>query len=89
MEVLLSCQLRRPQKDVQLRERSSRAQQPRSVGEEGLPQLPIYILLQQCPPHLQRELTTYGDVALDYSEALAELAECRAKHRALADAVRG
>lgn len=44
-------------------------------------------LTRPCRPHLQRELVTYGDLALDYSEALAELAECRARHRALADAV--
>lgn len=40
-----------------------------------------------CPPHLARALETYGDVALDYSEVLAELKDCRARHRALAEAV--
>ena len=28
-----------------------------------------------------------GDVARDYAETLAELADCRSRHRALADAV--
>ena len=44
-------------------------------------------LTAPCPPHLPRELATWGDLALDYSEALAELRDCRARHRALADAV--
>ena len=44
-------------------------------------------LLAQCPQHLQRELSTWGALALDYSEALAELNDCRARHKSLADAV--
>lgn len=44
-------------------------------------------LLAPCPPHLQRALQTWGDVAQDYAETLAELADCRSRHRALADAV--
>lgn len=43
-------------------------------------------LLAPCPPHLQRALATWGDLALDYAETLAELADCRLRHRALADA---
>lgn len=44
-------------------------------------------LLARCPPHLQRQLTSWGDLVIDYSEALAELADCRARHKALAEAV--
>ncbi len=44
-------------------------------------------LTAPCPPHLQRDLSTWGSLALDYSEALAELADCRARHKALAEAV--
>lgn len=44
-------------------------------------------LLAPCPPHLQRALQTWGDLAQDYAETLAELADCRSRHRALADAV--
>ena len=40
-----------------------------------------------CPPHLQRELSTWGDLALDYWEALTELADCSARQKALAEAV--
>lgn len=43
-------------------------------------------LLAPCPPHLQRALQTWGDLALDYADTLTELADCRARHRALADA---
>ena len=43
-------------------------------------------LLAPCPPHLQRALVTWGDLAMDYAETLAELADCRLRHRALADA---
>lgn len=46
-------------------------------------------LLAPCPPHLQRPLTTWGDLAQDYAEILFELAECRSRHRALVDAVQG
>lgn len=46
-------------------------------------------LLSPCPPHLQRPLATWGDLAQDYAETLAELAECRARHRALVEAVGG
>lgn len=45
-------------------------------------------LLAPCPPHLQRELSTWGALAEDYSEALAELQDCAARHRALAEAVK-
>lgn len=44
-------------------------------------------LTAPCPPHLQRELSTWSDLAIDYSEALAELADCRARQKALAEAV--
>ena len=40
-----------------------------------------------CPPHLPRALVTWGDLALDYAEALAVLRECRARHKALSNAV--
>ena len=43
-------------------------------------------LLAPCPPHLQRALLTWGDLAQGYAEALSELADCRARHRALAEA---
>lgn len=43
-------------------------------------------LLAPCPQHLQRALQTWGDLALDYAETLTELADCRARHRALVDA---
>ena len=45
-------------------------------------------LTAPCPPHLQRQLLTWGDLAMDYSEALAELEDCRARQKRLADAVR-
>ena len=44
-------------------------------------------LLAPCPPHLLRPLQTWGDLAQDYAEALSELADCRSRHKALADAV--
>lgn len=44
-------------------------------------------LLAPCPPHLQRPLLTWADVAMDYADLLGELADCRSRHRALADAV--
>lgn len=44
-------------------------------------------LLAPCPPHLQRALQTWGDLAQDYAETLSELVDCRSRHRALADAV--
>lgn len=44
-------------------------------------------LLAPCPPHLQRQLATWGDLAQDYADLLGELSDCRARHRALADAV--
>jgi hypothetical protein len=43
-------------------------------------------LLAPCPPHLPRALVTWGDLALDYADLAGELAECRARHRALSDA---
>lgn len=46
-------------------------------------------LLAPCPPHLQRALATWGDLAQDYADLAAELADCRARHRALADAALG
>ena len=45
-------------------------------------------LLAPCQPHLQRQLTTFGDALRDYSEALVELRECAASKQALAEAVR-
>lgn len=44
-------------------------------------------LLAPCSQHLQRPLQTWGDLAQDYAELLSELAECAARHRALAGAV--
>lgn len=44
-------------------------------------------LLARCPPHLQRELLTWGDLALDYVETLVELQDCAARQKALAEAV--
>ena len=44
-------------------------------------------LLAPCSPHLQRPLQTWGDLAQDYAEILSELADCAARHRALAGAV--
>lgn len=44
-------------------------------------------LLAPCPPHLQRPLATWGDLAQDYADLLFALTECRSRHRALADAV--
>lgn len=46
------------------------------------------VLLAPCPPHLQRVLSTWGDLALDYRETLQELRECAARHKALAEAVK-
>lgn len=43
-------------------------------------------LLAPCPAHLQRALATWGDLAQDYADLLAELTDCRSRHRALADA---
>lgn len=45
-------------------------------------------LLAPCPPHLQRPLLTWADLAMDYADLLGELADCRSRHRALADAAR-
>lgn len=46
-------------------------------------------LTAPCPPHLPPALQTWGDVAQAYAQALGELADCRARHRALADAAGG
>lgn len=46
-------------------------------------------LTAPCPPHLPPALQTWGDVTQAYAQALGELAECRARHRALADAAAG
>lgn len=46
-------------------------------------------LTAPCPPHLPPVLQTWGDVAQAYAQALGELADCRARHRALADAAWG
>lgn len=52
------------------------------------PALPISpSLLAPCPPHLQRPLETWGDLALEYSDLLAELRDCAARHKALSTAV--
>lgn len=54
------------------------------------PQQPTIIpasLTVPCPPHLVRNLETWGDLVLDYRDSLAELADCRARHRALSEAV--
>ena len=45
-------------------------------------------LTVHCPPHLQRALITWGDLATDYSELLAEHQDCRARHKALSDATK-
>lgn len=58
---------------------------PSSAPPQATPISPA--LLVPCPPHLQRPLQTWGDLAQDYAETLAELADCRSRHRALADAV--
>lgn len=61
-------------------------------GTPSLPPQPVPIspaLLAPCPPHLARELVTWADLALDYADLASELAECRLRHRALADAVGG
>lgn len=44
-------------------------------------------LLAPCPPPVPRALTTWGDLATAYSDASADWADCRARHRALAEAV--
>jgi hypothetical protein len=46
-------------------------------------------LMAPCPPHLPPVLLTWGDVAQGYAQALAELADCRSRHRALSDAAGG
>lgn len=44
-------------------------------------------LTAPCPQHQQRTLETWGDLALDYVDLLAEFGECRAQQAALVKAV--
>lgn len=46
-------------------------------------------LLAPCPPHLQRPMQTWADLAQDYAALVFQLADCRSRHRALADAAGG
>ena len=45
-------------------------------------------LTAPCPPYLPRALVTWGDLAQSYAEAMGELSDCRARQKALADAVK-
>jgi len=60
---------------------------PSSAPPQPAPISPA--LLAPCPPHLPRALVTWGDLAQDYADLAGELAECRARQRALADASAG
>lgn len=52
-----------------------------------LPTLVSPSLTVPCPPLLPRALDSWGDLALAYADALADLKECRARHQALVRAV--
>lgn len=45
-------------------------------------------LMAPCPPYLAPVLTTWGDLATAFSELLADHRDCRARHRALANAIK-
>ena len=61
---------------------------PSSAPPPQAPPIPPS-LTWPCRPHVQRPLQTWGDLAQDYAETLADLQDCAARHRALSDAVRG